>query len=49
MNCAGIAFDPTTGHFTTIGTYPDTVTKQFVSPPAHEGGNDDWVLLLRAG
>jgi hypothetical protein len=42
-------FDPTTGRFTTIGTYPNTGTKLFASPPAHKDGADDWLLLLQAG
>lgn len=40
-------FDPTTGAFTTIGTYANTGSRQF-TPPAgpHTDGTTDWVLVL---
>jgi hypothetical protein len=41
-------FDPTTGRYTTIGRFPNSGTRQFSSPPDHEDGQDDWVLLLQA-
>ena len=41
-------FDSTTGRYTTIGTFPNSGTRQFPSPPDHEDGHDDWVLLLQA-
>lgn len=40
-------FDPTDGHYTAIGTFANSGTRPFSSPPAHSDGFDDWVLLLQ--
>ncbi len=41
-------FDPTSGSYVTIGSLANSGTHQFVSPPAHSDGHDDWVLILQA-
>ena len=41
-------YDPTTGAFSAIGSFPNTGTHQFASPAAHGDGTDDWVLVLTA-
>jgi hypothetical protein len=42
-------YDPTTGQYTTIGTFPNSGTQQFTSPGPHPSdGYDDWVLLLQS-
>ena len=41
-------FDPTTGQYSTIGTFPNSGTHQFGSPGNHTDGNADWVLLLQS-
>ena len=41
-------YDPTTGTYTTIGTFANSGTHQFMSPGPHSDGNDDWVLLLQS-
>jgi hypothetical protein len=41
-------YDPTTGVYTTIGTFANTGSKQFSSPGTHSDGTDDWVLLLQS-
>jgi len=40
-------FDPTTGNSLTIGTLPNSGTRQFATPGVHADGNSDWVLLLK--
>lgn len=40
-------FDPTTGSYTTIGSFGNTGSRRFKSPPAHRDGTDDWVLVLQ--
>jgi Protein of unknown function (DUF4038)/Putative collagen-binding domain of a collagenase len=40
-------FDPTSGTYTTIGSFPNVGSRQFKSPPPHLDGADDWVLLLQ--
>ncbi len=40
-------FDPTTGQYTSIGTFPNTGSHQFTPPGNHSDGNNDWVLLLQ--
>jgi hypothetical protein len=41
-------FDPTTGQYTGIGTFPRSGTRQFATPGDHSDGNSDWVLLLKS-
>jgi putative cell wall-binding protein len=39
-------YDPTTGTYTTIGTFANTGARSFTSPAGHADGTDDWVLVL---
>jgi hypothetical protein len=41
-------YDPTTGTFSAIGSFPNSGTQQFTSPANHSDGSDDWVLVLQA-
>jgi hypothetical protein len=41
-------FDPTSGQYTTIGTFPNAGSHQFSTPGDHSDGNNDWVLLLQS-
>jgi hypothetical protein len=41
-------YDPTTGTYAAIGTFPNSGPQQFTSPANHSDGSDDWVLLLQA-
>jgi hypothetical protein len=37
-------YDPRTGNWREIGTYPSTATREFAAPS--QGANNDWVLVL---
>lgn len=41
-------YDPSSGTTTAINTYPNTGTQAFTVPGSNTGGDNDWVLLLRA-
>lgn len=41
-------YDPTTGTFTSAGSFPNTGSQTFTLPSAHADGNSDYALVLAA-